>query len=147
MSKYAEKAKKIITDNIYLTISTTDGNTPWVAPLFYCVDEAFNFYFISQLESLHIKHILINPRAAFAILDSHQKEGTGNGVQGSGTVRQVPDEQLIEGLKWYKTTFIDLTPENLKPPAPYRLFKIISKTFFILDPEAVVDKRVEVTLK
>lgn len=80
-----EIAKKIIEENIYMTIATSDENgIPWVAPLFYAVDDSYNFYFISQLSSLHSKHILKNPNVAFAIFDSHQKEGSGSGVQGSG---------------------------------------------------------------
>ena len=38
----AKLAKDIIIDNIYLTLGTADGD-PWVAPLFYCVSENYNF--------------------------------------------------------------------------------------------------------
>lgn len=139
-------AREIIRSNCYLTLSTTDGESPWAAPLFYAVDNNYTFYFISQLNSLHSQHISKNPAVAFAIFDSHQKEGTGNGVQGSGKVYRLEDEKLPEAFKWYHTTFVEMKPESFKGSAPYRFFKIVPDHFYVLDPEAKVDKRVEVSL-
>ena len=93
------KAIKILKSSKYLSLATNDGNTPWVAPLFYCLDEDFNFYFISQMDSLHTNHIMKQPNVSFAVFDSHQREGEGNGVQGSGTVEMLSDTELIKGLK------------------------------------------------
>lgn len=128
-----------------MTIATSDENgIPWVAPLFYAVDDSYNFYFISQLSSLHSKHILKNPNVAFAIFDSHQEEGGGNGVQGSGKVSLLYEGELSEAFKWYKTAFIEMKPESFKGEAPYRFFKLVPEHFYIQDPEAKVDKRIEV---
>ena len=138
-------AKSIVKNNIYLSLATADGD-PWVAPLFYCTDPQYNFYFISQLDSVHTKHLLKNPMVSFAIFDSHQEEGKGNGIQAAGKAYRVPDEDIDEALKWYHTTFIALTKELLTGPAPYKLFKIIPDKFYILDPGAKVDKRIEVKL-
>lgn len=138
-------AKKIIKNNIYLSLGTADGK-PWVAPLFYCVDPAFNFYFISQLDSVHTKHLMKNPSVAFAIFDSHQKEGSGNGIQGKGKAYLVGENEIDEALKWYHTSFITLTKESLLGPSPYKLFKLIPEKTYILDPDAMVDKRIEVSL-
>ena len=142
-----KKAVEILKSNIYLTLATTDGELPWAAPLFYCMDEDFNFYFISQMDSVHTIHVLKQPKVAFAVFDSHQPEGKGNGVQGSGIVSLLEGNEVVEGLKYYSTTFIDLKPELLVAPAPYRLFKLSTDRFFILDPEAETDKRVEVFIK
>ncbi|MDP2860124.1 MAG: pyridoxamine 5'-phosphate oxidase family protein [bacterium] len=139
-------AKDIIKNNIYLTLGTADGN-PWVAPLFYCVTEDYVFYFISQLTSVHTKHLLKNPNVAFAIFDSHDPEGKGNGVQADGKAYLIGDEELPEALKYYHTTFIPVTAEMLTGENPYRLFKLIPEHFYVLDPEARVDKRVEVKLR
>lgn len=142
-----KKAVKILKSNIYLTLATTDGELPWAAPLFYCIDGNSNFYFISQMDSVHIVQILKQPKVAFAIFDSHQPEGEGNGVQGTGTVFLLEGNEVVEGLKHYSTTFIDLKPESLASPSPYRLFKLQTNSFFVLDPEAKTDKRVEVFIK
>lgn len=140
-------ARDIIANNIYLTLATS-GNRPWAAPLYYCTDHELHFYFISPANSLHTQHILKNPRVAFAIFDSHQTEGAGNGVQGSGTASLLARKaEIVEALKYYKTTFIELNPENCKPPAPYRLFKLTPEHLYVLDPEAKTDTRAEVFLR
>lgn len=136
--KLAKLARKIIKTNIYLTLAT-GIKRPWASPVYYCFDHDFNFYFISQLSSRHIKNILQNPRVGFAIFDSHQKEGTGNGVQGEGRVVFLKKKDQIKlGLKWYKAT--DEYPVN------YRLFKINTKHFYILDPETQEDIRVRIEI-
>lgn len=142
-----KKAVEILKSNIYFTLATTDGNSAWAAPLYYCMDEGFNLYFISQMESLHAVHIMKQPSVSFAIFDSHQREGEGNGVQGSGTVTMLEGNDVVEGLKYYSTIFIKLTPETLSAPAPYRLLKLTTNSFYVLDPEAKTDKRIEVFLK
>lgn len=139
-----KKAVEILKSNIYLTLATTDGTTPWASPVFYCLDEDFNFYFISQLDSVHTVNMLKNPKVSFAVFDSHQAEGQGNGVQGSGSVELLEGAGIVEGLKHYSTTFIEMTPASLADPAPYRLFKLSTDSFFVLDPEAPTDKRVQV---
>lgn len=138
-------ATNIIENNIYLTLASAENDKPWVAPLFYAVDATYTFYYISQLDSVHTRQILNNPSISFAIFDSHQKEGTGNGIQGFGNAYQLKDEEIENALKWYHTTFIEMNPETFKEPNPYRFFKIIPKHLYILDPEASTDKRVEVT--
>lgn len=142
----AKIAKEIIKDNIYLTLGTADKN-PWVAPVFYKIDDKYNFYYISQLNSLHTRHILKNPIVAFAIFDSHQKEGTGNGVQGLGKAYLLKEAELVEAFKWYSTTFIEMKQKSFTGSAPYRFFKIIPEHFYILDTNAPTDKRVEVCLQ
>lgn len=137
--------KDIIKNNIYLTLGTADGN-PWVAPLFYCVNDTFNFYFISQLDSFHAKQILKNPKVAFSIFDSHAEEGKGTGIQAMGDIHMIDEAELETEINNYHTTFIEIKPEFLKGDAPYRLFKLTPSEVWVTDPEAKVDKRVLVKL-
>lgn len=137
----------IINSNKYLSLATTDGQSPWVAPLYYCLDQEFNLYFISQLDSVHSQHLVKNPKVAFAIFDSHQEEGTGNGIQGSGVVKLLTGDDLKEGLKHYHTNFVDLNYENLSKDGGYKLFKLEVQKWYILDTEVDTDKRVEVKLE
>ncbi len=139
-----QKAKDIVNSNKYVSLATTDQSRPWIAPVFYCKDDKYNFYFISQPESLHIKHLKFTNEVAFAIFDSHQEEGQGNGVQGSAKVELLEGDQIEDGLKYYSTSFIEMTTESLREPSPYRLYKMIPEKVFILDAEADVDKRIEV---
>lgn len=145
--EFNQLGKSIIKNNIYLTLATSNTN-PWIAPLFYCADENFNFYFISQLDSTHSKHVRINPNVAFAIFDSHIEEGKGNGIQASGKAYLLSESLDIENaLKYYHTNFVEITKESVSGSSSYKLFKIVPDHFFVLDSEAKVDKRVEVFLK
>src|SRR3989338_823351 len=92
--------------------------------------------------TLHIQQLLKNPQVAFAVFDSHQKEGEGNGVQGTGTAHALEGEQLKQALQWYKTSFIDSKVESFTAPAAYRLFKMVPQKIYVLDPKS--DNRVEV---
>lgn len=140
-------ARDIVKNNIYLTLATTDGKNPWSATLFYCADDKYNFYYISRMDCFHTKHILLNPRVAFSIFDSHAPEGKGNGVQVSGKAYLLEKEKDIEeALKHYHTSFIKCDPKDFTGSKSHRLFKIVPEKFFVLDPEAEVDKRVEVRL-
>lgn len=139
-------AQDFIKKNIYLTLGTTNGTNPWTTPLYYAVDNNYCFYFCSQLDSLHAQHLTKNPHVSFAIFDSHQKEGTGNGIQGKGKAYVLPDNELDEVFKWYQTTFIEMKKELFMGKSIYRFFKIIPEKFYILDPDTKVDKRFGVYL-
>lgn len=140
-------ARTIIKSNIYLTLATCDRKQiPWAAPVYYAVNSSYHFYFISQIHSLHSEHILHNPRVGIAIFDSHQPEGTGNGVQASGKATLLKIDEIPEALTWYKTRYIPMNVASFTGKVPYRFFKIIPEHFYILDPKAPVDVRVEVSL-
>ncbi len=145
-AKLQQIAKDIIKSNIYLTLGTSDGKKPWTTPLFYACSDNYTFYFISQLDCLHVKHILQNPSVSFAIFDSHQKEGTGNGIQATGKASILNDNNLDEAFAYYHTSFIPMTKESFTGKTSYRFFQIISENFYILDPDAQTDKRVAVNL-
>lgn len=142
--QFNQIAKDIVKNNIYLTLATTSKDKPWASPVYYDIDEHFNFYYISQLNSLHTKHILKNPYVAFAIFDSRQKADTGNGVQGEGKVYLLKNNELEKAFKIYRSNYIPKTIDNFTKKTSYRFFKIVPEKLYILNPEAKVDKRVEV---
>jgi uncharacterized protein YhbP (UPF0306 family) len=138
-------AVEIISTNIYLTLATA-GDHPWAAPVYYCADtQLYNFYFSSQLDSRHSKHIVNNPAVAFAIFDSHAVEGSGNGVQGIGTAQLLEKtEDIQHALQYYHSKYVGCTVSDFDETQPYRLFKITAHSLYVLDPHHPVDKRVEV---
>lgn len=142
-----KKAIDIIKSNIYLTLATNNGELSWIAPVYYSIDEEYNFYFISPKDSIHVSHILKQPKIAFSIFDSHQAEWTWNGIQASWEVSILENDEIDKGLKYYSTTFIDLNHSSFEWDSFYRLFKLKIDKSFILDSELNVDKRVEVFIK
>ena len=77
----SEKARKIIENNIYITIATAskDG-LPWISPVYSAHDKDYTFYWISPMDTLHSRLIRENHRVAIVIFDSRAPEGTGEGV-------------------------------------------------------------------
>ena len=139
-------AQDIISSNIYLTLATM-GDAPWAAPLYYCIGRGYDFYFSSQMHSVHTRHIVKDPRVAFTIFDSHAKEGQGNGVQGFGRASLLTTtSELNEALKYYRSTFVPCSISDFNGSKPYRLFRITTEQLYVLDPNCPVDKRVRVLL-
>jgi uncharacterized protein YhbP (UPF0306 family) len=139
-------ARDIISRNIYLTLATSD-ESPWAAPVYYCVGERYEFYFSSQMSAIHTQHIIKNSRVAFAIFDSRAEEGSGNGIQGIGNAYLLTEHDEIEkALRWYRSTYVACTAADFDGSKPYRLFRIIPDKLFVLDPEHPVDKRVQVLI-
>ena len=140
-------ARKILKENIYLSLSTCTQNRPWIAPLFYHLGAGNELYFASQPTSIHGAHIAKNPRVAFAIFDSHQREGTGVGIQASGIAKRLENRnEILEAMKYYHTDFFKVTPAKFMGKSKYRLFKITPSTFYLNDPRVKVDRKVEVVL-
>ena len=97
MNKYAEKAKRIVESNIYMTVATAskDGK-PWISPVFFAYDKNCNLYWVSNKDSLHSKLIRENPQVAIVIFDSRAPEGEGDGVYFEARAEELNKEVEIK---------------------------------------------------
>ncbi len=137
--------RSIVTENTYLTISTTDGEQPWCAPVQYVADEDLNLYFVSLPGSRHMTHIASNPHVAVTIFDSQQPPFTSRGVQIEAMAEAYSETDnpfaRIGGFDW---------PENLQELVPgYVAVRVTPVRFYL--PRYIVDgvqrdERVEVPL-
>ncbi|NTW01360.1 MAG: pyridoxamine 5'-phosphate oxidase family protein [Oscillochloris sp.] len=160
MSDVVEKARQIITENRFLTLATcTKTGQVWIAPIAYVVDQDYNFYFYSALDSIHIEHIKYNPSVAFAIYNSAVVPDDADGLQFAGTIGQVEkaDVPALSEMFW-KQVFPDdevrtrwqIPYEHfLKDEFPFqRFFQIEVSEVYKLDRDVrVVDRRIEVNLQ
>lgn len=138
-----ELAQDVIEENRYLTLATTDGDRPWIAPVEYVRDDAGTFYFFSPEDSRHARHIARNERVAVAIFSADQPEYSAdgnltlNGVQFEGVARKLSKEEhpaLVVGVL-----------EALQPPTPpYAAFEIEPGRFYVPKVEQGVNTRAEV---
>ncbi len=99
--KVANKAaKRIIKENIFMTLSTCSlRSKPWASTVNYVTDSNYNFYFISSKNSLHIRNILENPNVAFAIYDSRARGDDIDGVQAEARAQIVIGSGLLPAIK------------------------------------------------
>lgn len=151
-------AKNIIESNNFLSIATSNlQGENWIAPVYYCNDDKYNLYFVSSMDSIHVKHILINKEVSVSIFDSLQLEGQANGIQIKGKSKKlnvnyyknilklfikkmnkiVTDEEINQKIQEYK--------ENNRA-----IFKIKILDLYIQDnayfKEHHVDKRIRVDI-
>lgn len=152
-----EKARKIIDENYYLTLATCLENDPWIAPLWYAVDEELVFYFISEHSSIHASHVKQNPNVAFSIYNSQEKPEDVNGFQIKGKAYELVFAEIPHalstifkksGAELFKLRFKDWNnPRTYAGLAKFRIYKLVPEHFYILDTSVTeTDKRIEVFL-
>ena len=150
-----DKARKIIKENYYLTLSTCAKNEPWIAPLWYAVGEALTFYFISEHSSIHAQHIKQNPNVAFSIFNSQEKPEDVNGLQIKAKAYELGLLEIPHALSTifkkagadlFKLRFKDWSnPQTYANLSKFRIYKIVPEHFYILDTAVTeTDKRIEV---
>ncbi len=95
-NQFVSKAKKIITENIYMTIATASkAGKPWISPVFFVCDYKYNLYWVSNKDSLHSNLVRKNPQIAIVIFDSSIPEGKGDGVYFEAKGKELTDEKEI----------------------------------------------------
>lgn len=151
-----DEARAIIRNNRYFSLATSNGGQPWVAPIAYSVDEAYNFYYYSAMNSIHSQHIRANPLVAVAIFDSTAPSDTADGLQIAGHVTEVSAERLPQIMDLYfKQSFPDETararwlrpPEDFVGNATQRFYRFTPTQIFKPDPTSLkVDVRIPVDL-
>jgi uncharacterized protein YhbP (UPF0306 family) len=75
----------------------TFSKEPWIASVFYAVDDDFSLYFVSEPDARHCRDIEKNNIVVLAIADSHQTtKDKKKGVQIKGVALILEDEKEIE---------------------------------------------------
>lgn len=90
-----EKVKRIITNNLFMTLATSSEGQPWSTPVFYALDEEFNFYWYSRKDTRHSQNINDNDKVSASIFAT---SGDDNGI---GVYVYSPNSglQLAEGFE------------------------------------------------
>ena len=93
-----EQVRRIITSNIYCTLSTCSVDCiPWVSPVFFAFDINLNIYWSSAIASKHSQNLYLNAgRIAIAIFDSSPLKGTAEGVYFSGNAVDLQSRDDVE---------------------------------------------------
>lgn len=92
-----QKLLRFLKSHNFMTVATYDGK-PWVANVYYVVDDDFNLYFLSEPASKHGRDLAKNSSVACSIADSNQKVTNQKiGVQLQGSAKIV---NVITRIKW-----------------------------------------------
>ncbi|HEY0980246.1 MAG TPA: pyridoxamine 5'-phosphate oxidase family protein [Candidatus Paceibacterota bacterium] len=86
-------------------ISTTAGNKPEAAVIYFAYDEHLNIYFATRKESRKYKNISANPNAAFVIYNAELLKTIQ--IEGVVSVVEDPYEQVV-----HYTQLVELAVKN-----------------------------------
>jgi nitroimidazol reductase NimA-like FMN-containing flavoprotein (pyridoxamine 5'-phosphate oxidase superfamily) len=153
-----EKAKKILAENIYCTVATaTPEGKPWISPVFFVYDGAYNIYWASNKNALHSELIRKNPRVAIVIFDTHAPEGAGTAVYMEATTEELSkEEDVAAGIELFNARatgddFKIKSPADVTGEGVWRIYKAVPTQISLLENGEYingqyVDKRVPVDL-
>jgi Pyridoxamine 5'-phosphate oxidase len=134
-------ARAIVDANVYMTIGTAgeDGD-PWVSPVFFAHSGYRELYWISSPEAAHSRNLARRPRVSIVVFDSKVAPGTGQAVYMSATAARLDGAGLDRALGSYPG-FTErggraVSAEDLRPPAPYRLYRATVSAHWILCPRS-----------
>jgi hypothetical protein len=149
-----EEAVRLLFSSSFMTVATVDdGGQPWATPVEYACDEDLRFYWSSHVDARHSRNVLVNPRAAISIYDSHQVPGVYGHVQGlyaEGTVEAFRAEELGDvtpsirrWIAWRDATLRvsrDPAPPGARDdPEPWRTYRLTVSRLYALDPRGHPD--------
>jgi uncharacterized protein YhbP (UPF0306 family) len=101
--------KKLILDYLkshkLMTLATVSGNKPWVATVYYAVDDNLNLYLVASPKTEHGQAAARNKNVACNIADSHQLVTDKKvGMQIQGAIERLKGIAAVKGaLKmWHR---------------------------------------------
>ncbi|MBP9670660.1 pyridoxamine 5'-phosphate oxidase family protein [Candidatus Woesebacteria bacterium] len=112
----------------------TNGEHPWIATMYYGMDDDLNIYFLTSPETIHAKGLKQNPLVSAVIADSPQKPDSKKiGLQLYGSASELEGEEAIKaGFKIWcsvlKVTDPKYSYEGIKSgDLHYRIYKLVPK--------------------
>jgi general stress protein 26 len=96
--EYAKHIRECLDSTIVGVLATNEGHDgSWATPVYFTYDSKFNFYFMSEERSRHVKDIESNPNVSLAIfMPIRNSLGFKVGLQIAGRAEVVPDDRIEE---------------------------------------------------
>lgn len=112
------------------------GEYPWVATLYYSVDDDLNIYFLTGPHTIHAEHIAKNSHVAAAISDAPQAPNSNKkGLQISGVCVEVTGARKITHAITLWTKTLGVTNPNYSYEGMVK--KAISGHMYKLTPKKI----------
>ena len=128
MDELAERARRVIDTNRYLTLGTTEpDHRPRLSPVYYTHDGYHDFYWVSAPHAHHSVNLAARPDVAIVIFDSTAPVGQGKAVYIAARAAMVRDDELAAGcaaaFSRVAPGAVAFTPDELSGGAALRLFR------------------------
>jgi nitroimidazol reductase NimA-like FMN-containing flavoprotein (pyridoxamine 5'-phosphate oxidase superfamily) len=116
---------EVLRDGFAVNLGVSDASGPWIAPVVYVLDDAFDLYWISIADCRHSRAIADDPNIAAVVIatqDTDEERAlqmSGRAVRIEGPMfaleqrlqakrglpaPQSPGDILTDGYEWYKFT-------------------------------------------
>ncbi|MGH3876728.1 MAG: pyridoxamine 5'-phosphate oxidase family protein [Actinophytocola sp.] len=136
----------------YVVLATADADgVPWASPVWFAHDEYRELYWVSAPDARHSQNIDARPRISLVVFDSTVAPNTGQAVYMTATASQVRDPAAIDrGLAVFSRASVraGMDPwdaDRVSGDARLRLYRATVLEHSILDPDAAIDVRVNVS--
>jgi hypothetical protein len=145
-------ARTIIDSNLYMTLGTADETGgPWVSPVYYASAGYTEFFWVSSPEARHSRNLATRPQVSIVVFDSQVPINTGQAVYMSAVAQELTGADLERGVDVFSHGSVghgagEWTPEDVRPPALYRLYRATASEHWVLDPAGHPDHRTPVTV-
>jgi hypothetical protein len=139
-SELGDIARAVIDANLYMVLGTTGENgQPWVTPVYYSAERYSDFYWVSRPDAMHSRNIAARPHVSIVIFNSQTPIGTAQAVYMSGIAEEVTVADVARGIDVFSRGAQargagEWTPDNVQPPARFRLYRASASEQFILCP-------------
>lgn len=135
----ADIARRLIQQNIYLTLGSADGaGQPWVSPIFYVAAGSERFYWVSSPDARHSRNLAVRPEVSMVIFDSRVPVGEAQAVYISARAEEVTGAEVEPAVDVYSRGS-ELRGarawrlEDVIAPAVHRLYRATASEWSILD--------------
>ena len=116
---------EVLRDGFAVNLGVSDASGPWIAPVVYVLDDAFDLYWISIADCQHSRAIAENPNIAAVVIATQDTDKeralqmTGEAMRIEGAMLELeqrlqakrglpapqsPGEILTDGYEWYRFT-------------------------------------------
>ena len=132
--------REVIDANRYMTIASADSpGDPWVSPVYFAADDYRDFYWMSSPQVTHSRNIAVRPQVSIVLFDSRAatEAVVARTAYLKATAVQVNDDELEHALTIYPGPVERggiVTADELRGPAPYRLYRATATEYFVLCP-------------
>jgi nitroimidazol reductase NimA-like FMN-containing flavoprotein (pyridoxamine 5'-phosphate oxidase superfamily) len=152
MTDLAATAREIIDGSMYMVLGTADeSGRPWVSPVYFAARAYSDFYWVSLPDAQHSRNLAGRPEVSIVVFDSGVPIGTGQGVYMSARAEELAGEELERGIAVFARRNEEhggrpWSADDVRPPAPHRLYRASVDQHWMLDKEARPgDRRTPVT--
>jgi Pyridoxamine 5'-phosphate oxidase len=133
-------ARRVIDSNRFMTIGTADEEgVPWVSPVWYAHAGYREFYRVLSPEARHSQNIAARSETCVVTFDSCAPVGEGQAVYVAAVAGEVDDADLDRCVGIFSRVSVaqgalERTREEVRPPAPRRLYRARVSDHWVLDP-------------